>query len=73
MPANHDDIIQGLAERSSRACSSLLEYATGAEEPSRRRPGKKADQGYRSAVTGGAQMHGSSIFYGTYYRFRYPQ
>ena len=56
MPLNPDDIIRSLEDRTSRAVSHYWKTRTGQRD--KQRQIGKADQGLRSAVTGGAQMDG---------------
>ena len=56
MPTNHDDSIRGLAERSGRAIANYWNTRQGQRD--KQKQTGKADQGLRSAVTGGAQMDG---------------
>ena len=53
---NTDDILRNLAERSGRAVSHY--WKTRAGQRDRQTQTGRADQGLRSAVTGGAQMDG---------------
>lgn len=56
MPMNNDEILGNLAERCGRAVAHY--WKTRAGQRNRQRQTGKADQGLRSAVTGGAQMDG---------------
>lgn len=56
MSVNHDDIIRGLAERSGRAVAHYWKTRQGQRD--KQKLTGRADQGLRSAVTGGAQMDG---------------
>jgi hypothetical protein len=56
MHTNHDDIIRDLPERSARAVAHY--WKTRQVQRDKQKQTGKADQGLRSAVTGGAQMDG---------------
>lgn len=56
MRMNHGDIIRNLAERSGRAVAHYWKTRQGQRH--KQQQTGKADQGLRSAVTGGAQMDG---------------
>jgi len=56
MPVNHDDIIRSLVERSALAVAYYWKTRQG--QSVKQQQTGKADQGLRSAVTGGAQMDG---------------
>lgn len=56
MPMSTDDILRNLADRSSRAVAQYWETRAGQKK--KQELTGKADQGLRSAVTGGAHMNG---------------
>jgi hypothetical protein len=56
MRMNPDDIIRSLAERSALAVAHYWKTRQGQRD--KQKQTGKADQGLRSAVTGGAQMDG---------------
>jgi len=56
MPLDHDDVIRSLAERSALAVAHYWKTRQG--QSVKQQQTGKADQGLRSAVTGGAQMDG---------------
>ncbi len=53
---NQNDILRNLSARSAKAVAHY--WGTRAEQRKKQEQGGKADQGLRSAVTGGAQMDG---------------
>jgi hypothetical protein len=56
MPVQSDDILRDLSAQTSKAVAHYWTTRTGQHD--RQREAGKADQGLRSAVTGGAQMDG---------------
>ena len=56
MPMKQDDILRDLTERSGRAVAHYWKTRKGQRD--KQKQTGKADQGLRSAVTGGAQMDG---------------
>lgn len=56
MPMEHEDVFQGLSARVSSAVAHY--WKTRAVQGDKQKQTGKADQGLRSAVTGGAQMDG---------------
>jgi hypothetical protein len=56
MPMKQDDILRDLPARAGRAVAHY--WATRIAQRDRQKQTGKADQGLRSAVTGGAQMDG---------------
>lgn len=65
MPMNLDDIIRSLAERSGQAVAHYWKTRQGQKD--KQKQTGKADQGLRSAVTGGAQMDGCNKRMGSSY------